>query len=275
VTRLHHQPTNWDLKEGLVAEKEYRYGCSIDCGGTPLRVYARELGSHDWDSYEDYLSAPTFVWYNNSDGSSSDYAWLPGHWLSEQEPPGEGSMYYQDSFGVQVVGGDFDPQQEPPEKRLPEYLIQDLIDNLWRFFPPIRGIITWSGSWPHPSEIFAPPPPPPTPPSTPPPTAPPPGSWPRIGSPYNPPSEPGNPGLPSFDIWFPPIGNFTNKGCRAACDAAFTKSAARTACYEICNTLGGKNCNALWARCQHIGRHQGEWAFKVCLTLYNALCPGE
>jgi hypothetical protein len=30
------------------------------------------------------------AWYNNSDGSSSDYAWLPGHWLSEQEPPGEG-----------------------------------------------------------------------------------------------------------------------------------------------------------------------------------------
>jgi hypothetical protein len=62
----------------------------------------------------------TFVWYNNSDGSSSDYAWLPGHWLSEQEPPGEGSMYYQDSFGVQVVGGDFDPQA--PMKRLPEYV---------------------------------------------------------------------------------------------------------------------------------------------------------
>jgi hypothetical protein len=32
-------------------------------------------------------------------------------------------MYYQDSFGVQVVGGDFDPQA--PMKRLPEYLKED------------------------------------------------------------------------------------------------------------------------------------------------------
>jgi hypothetical protein len=110
------------MKKDHLAEKEYRYGCSIDCGGTPLRVYARELDSQgNWSSYEDYLSAPTFVWYNNSDGSSSDYAWLPGHWMSEQEPPGEGSMYYQDSFGVQVVGGDFDPQA--PMKRLPDFLI--------------------------------------------------------------------------------------------------------------------------------------------------------
>jgi hypothetical protein len=110
------------MKKDHLAKKEYRYGCSIDCGGTPLRVYARELGSQgNWSSYEDYLSAPTFVWYNNSDGSSSDYAWLPGHWLSEQQPPGEGRMYYQDSFGVQVVGGDFDPQA--PIKRLPEYLM--------------------------------------------------------------------------------------------------------------------------------------------------------
>jgi hypothetical protein len=30
-------------------------------------------------------------------------------------------MFYQDSFGVQVVGGDFDPQA--PMKRLPEYLM--------------------------------------------------------------------------------------------------------------------------------------------------------
>jgi hypothetical protein len=66
------------------------------------------------------VTAPSFVWYNNSDGSSSDYAWLPGHWLSVQEPTGEGSMYYQDSFGVQVIAGDFDPQA--PIKRLSEYL---------------------------------------------------------------------------------------------------------------------------------------------------------
>jgi hypothetical protein len=106
------------MKKDHLAEKEYRYGCSVDCGGTPLRVYARELGSQgSWNSYEDYLNAPTFVWYNNSDGSSSDYAWLPGHWFSEQQPPGEGSMYYQDAFGVHVAGDFSPPQQEPPEIR--------------------------------------------------------------------------------------------------------------------------------------------------------------
>jgi len=31
------------MKKDHLAEKEYRYGCSIDCGGTPLRVYARDL----------------------------------------------------------------------------------------------------------------------------------------------------------------------------------------------------------------------------------------
>jgi hypothetical protein len=110
------------MKKDHLSEKEYRYGCSIDCGGTPLRVYSRELGSQGaWSNYEDYMNSPTFVWYNHSGGGSSDTAWLPGHWISDMEPPGEGSMFYQDAFGVQVAAGDFSLQA--PMKRLPEYLI--------------------------------------------------------------------------------------------------------------------------------------------------------
>ncbi|MCW5935655.1 MAG: hypothetical protein KIT45_15345 [Fimbriimonadia bacterium] len=107
------------LKKDHAATKEYRYGCSIDCGGTPMRVYERTLGSQgNWTSVEDYVSAPTFVWYNDS----SDYGWLPGHWLSALDPPGEGAMFYQDRFGVQVAG-DFNPQS--PAQEVP--IIWDLM----------------------------------------------------------------------------------------------------------------------------------------------------
>ncbi|MCW5932792.1 MAG: hypothetical protein KIT45_00645 [Fimbriimonadia bacterium] len=40
------------------ASKEYRCGCSIDCGGTPMRVYERTMDSQgSWTSVEDYLQA--------------------------------------------------------------------------------------------------------------------------------------------------------------------------------------------------------------------------
>jgi RHS repeat-associated protein len=71
---------------------------------------------------------------------------------------------------------------------------------------------------------------------------------------------------------------FTNKDCRQACDATFDSGALRTACYAVCKSLRGKTCNALWAYCEHLGRHGGGGIKKgteACFSLYDTLCPGQ
>ena len=48
-------------------------------------------------------------------------------------------------------------------------------------------------------------------------------------------------------------------------------------CLDIVKTLGGNNCRALWAKCQHIGRHGAEFgkkAYEHCMALYNLACSG-
>ncbi len=79
----------------------------------------------------------------------------------------------------------------------------------------------------------------------------------------------------SSDVFLLCEKTFTNKLCREACDETFSKSKARSFCYSICNSLGGKTCSALWARCEHIGRHGNKWALEICLMLYDTLCRGE
>jgi len=88
------------MKKDHLAEKEYRYGCSIDCGGTPLRVYARELGSEDpWVSVEDYLQAGSALGYNEN--WQFEYS---GGELLMMGATGEPNQYYpHDSNGMNVT----------------------------------------------------------------------------------------------------------------------------------------------------------------------------
>jgi hypothetical protein len=88
------------MKKDHLAEQEYRYGCSIDCGGTPLRVYARELGSEDpWVSVEDYLQAGNALGY----GSRWQIRYDAGEFLMAGNEHGEQYMAYVDNEGLPVV----------------------------------------------------------------------------------------------------------------------------------------------------------------------------
>jgi hypothetical protein len=68
-------------KRDVLAGQEYRYICRIGCGGVPMRVYNRAMGGGSWNTLEEYLDAPTQVWYGTSAASFSDYPMLSGHWL--------------------------------------------------------------------------------------------------------------------------------------------------------------------------------------------------
>ncbi len=109
-------------KKDHLNPQEYRYLCRIGCGGTPMRVYNRAMGATTWTTLEEYMDAPTVVWYGVGTESSSAYPWLAGHWLSDPASPDAGQMLYQDAFGL-WVGGDFSWAALPslPE-RVPEYL---------------------------------------------------------------------------------------------------------------------------------------------------------
>jgi len=81
--------------------KRYRYGCSIDCGGTPLRVYARELGSEEdpWTSVEDYLQAGSALGY----GSRWQIRYDAGEFLMAGTESESQHMAYKDSKGVPIT----------------------------------------------------------------------------------------------------------------------------------------------------------------------------
>jgi YD repeat-containing protein len=68
-------------KRDVLAGQEYRYLCRIGCGGVPMRVYNRAMGEQSWNTLEEYLDAPTQVWYGTGAASFGDYPMLSGHWL--------------------------------------------------------------------------------------------------------------------------------------------------------------------------------------------------
>ncbi len=106
-------------KQDMLAQQEYRYVCRIGCGGVPMRVYSRAMGTTNWNTMEEYLDAPTVRWYGAGAESGQDYAWLAGHWLSGLVPPPSGTMVYEDAFGLRV-GGDLGTAAVT--NRVPEYL---------------------------------------------------------------------------------------------------------------------------------------------------------
>jgi len=114
-------------KQDVLAGQEYRYVCRIGCGGVPMRVYNRAMGEQSWNTLEEYVETPTVRWYGTSAACGQDYEWLSGHWLSGCAPPPEGTMLYQDAFGLRV-GGDIGTAAVP--KRVPEYLLSDDLGDL-------------------------------------------------------------------------------------------------------------------------------------------------
>jgi hypothetical protein len=52
-------------RDGL-AGQEYRYVCSIGCGGVPMRVYNRPMSGGSWASVEDYLPPENALGYNQN-----------------------------------------------------------------------------------------------------------------------------------------------------------------------------------------------------------------
>jgi hypothetical protein len=88
------------MKKDYLAEKEYRYGCSIDCGGMPLRVYSRELGSQgEWSSVEDYLQVGNVLGY----GSRWQVRYGAGSLLMAGNEPESLHMAYQDIFRNPII----------------------------------------------------------------------------------------------------------------------------------------------------------------------------
>ncbi|GIV06820.1 MAG: hypothetical protein KatS3mg017_0022 [Fimbriimonadales bacterium] len=67
-----------------------------------MRVYNRAMGGTSWNTLEEYVETPTVRWYGTSAACGQDYDWLAGHWLSGCAPPPEGTMLYQDTFGLGV-----------------------------------------------------------------------------------------------------------------------------------------------------------------------------
>jgi len=51
-------------KRDVPAGQEYRYVCRIGCGGVPMRVYSRAIGSEGWDTLEAYVEAGRVLFYN-------------------------------------------------------------------------------------------------------------------------------------------------------------------------------------------------------------------
>jgi len=85
-------------KRDVLAGQEYRYICRIGCGGVPMRVYNRAMGSSSWVSVEDYLPAGNALGY--------DQNWQYRHTSGEllmMGATGEPSGYYpMDSNGLMV-----------------------------------------------------------------------------------------------------------------------------------------------------------------------------
>jgi hypothetical protein len=102
-------------EEGRLVKIERDYGS----GGVQLAYEYGYNSEQRWNTLEEYLDAPTVRWYGTGAESFSDYSLLAGHWLSECASPPEGTMLYQDAFGLRV-GGDFGTAAVV--KRVPEYL---------------------------------------------------------------------------------------------------------------------------------------------------------
>jgi len=73
-------------RQDMLAQQEYRYVCRIGCGGVPMRVYSRAMGTTNWNTQDAYLDAPTVRWYGAGSESGQDYArWLlydgHGNWV--------------------------------------------------------------------------------------------------------------------------------------------------------------------------------------------------
>ena len=122
-------------KRDVLNGQEYRYLRRIGCGGVPMRVYNRMMSGGRWNTLEEYMEAPTVRWYGTGAESFNDFVLLAGHWLSECAPPPEGTMLYQDAFGLRV--GDFGMPAVP--KRVPEYL-QSTVDFPELFFGYLYSI---------------------------------------------------------------------------------------------------------------------------------------
>ncbi|GIV09698.1 MAG: hypothetical protein KatS3mg020_0635 [Fimbriimonadales bacterium] len=85
-------------KQDVVSQQEYRYVCRIGCGGIPMRVYNRAMGSNSWASVEDYLPAGNALGYNQH----WQYRHTGGELLM-MGATGEPSGYYpMDSNGLTV-----------------------------------------------------------------------------------------------------------------------------------------------------------------------------
>jgi hypothetical protein len=84
-----------------------------------MQVYNKAMGETSWNTLEEYVETPTVRWYGTSAACGQDYDWLAGHWLSGCASPPEGTMLYQDAFGIRV-GRDVSTAAVP--KRVPEYL---------------------------------------------------------------------------------------------------------------------------------------------------------
>jgi RHS repeat-associated protein len=73
-----------------------------------------------------------------------------------------------------------------------------------------------------------------------------------------------------------PCGDFTNKICREACDSLYaSNNKMKQACYLVCNSVGGKTCNSLYAYCAHLMRHGSGNPAKACMAVYDDICFGE
>ncbi|MEO0249902.1 MAG: hypothetical protein ABIN58_10295 [candidate division WOR-3 bacterium] len=87
------------LKKDYDAQKEFWFSCSISCGGIPLRVYFRALGSNDpWQSGEDYMWQGDSLWYNLNQQVSS----LAGDLILMGSPISQWKTRYWDLHGVSV-----------------------------------------------------------------------------------------------------------------------------------------------------------------------------
>ncbi|MCW5935349.1 MAG: hypothetical protein KIT45_13805 [Fimbriimonadia bacterium] len=226
----------------------------------------------------------SFFWYNES----SDYGWLPGHWLSALDPPGEGAMFYQDRFGVQVAG-DFNPLQ--PSDELPEYIADQLQNLLSQYLSGSRslvGVVAEIGgndfSMDIINEMLNPPKPillPPGPPL-------PPSSRSNVGS-----SDGarglgfgqlgGSTGGGSFES-VPPwlIGvilvslesSYSSRGglCNYICEYEFPAKPLNSYCKNLCSMVSEKGCDWLFAHCNRL---PGTGTREVCMTVYLAVCNGR
>ncbi len=64
--------------------------------------------------------------------------------------------------------------------------------------------------------------------------------------------------------------------CKAACKRLLPKGSGQVVlCEAFCATFNGTTCGALWAYCEHVGRHPGtrnKKLLELCVLVHNAEC---